>query len=174
MMLLLSVICLSCGGCNWLLRILQKEMAEEKELFGNIYEYNSKVEDLQEILKEIGYDPGSIDGGMGHRTRGTVKVFQKDYGVKVTGYVDKKTWEVLNRIYKEEFGFDFDFDKVNIRQVQSALQKAGFDPGPIDRKLGTRTKKAIREFQKSQGLTQNGKVDTKTWKELKKYLLDYR
>ncbi|MDO9464994.1 MAG: peptidoglycan-binding protein [bacterium] len=153
MMLLLSIICLSCGECDLLLKILQKEMAEEKELFGGIYGYNSKVEDLQEILKEIGYDPGTIDGGLGFRTRSAVKVFQKDYGVKVTGYVDKKTWKVLNRIYEEEFGFDFNFDKINVRQVQSALQKAGFNPGTIDGKLGPRTKREIREFQKSQGLT---------------------
>ena len=166
MMLSLSVICLSCGGCDLLLRILQKEMAEEKELFGNIYEYNSKIEDLQEILKEIGYDPGSIDGGMGHRTRAAVKVFQKDYKLKVTGYVDKKTWEVLNKIYKEKFGLDFDFEKVSVRQIQSALRNAGFNPGTIDGNLGPMTKRAIKEFQMSKGLIQNGEIDTKTLKKL--------
>lgn len=151
-----------------ILKVLQREMAEEKELFGDVYGYNSKVKGLQKILEDVGYAPGAIDGRLGFRTRSVVKAFQKDYGLKATGYVDKKTWEALNRIYDDEF----DFDKVNIKQVQSALQKAGFDPGPIDGKLGPKTKKAIKEFQKSKGLTQNGEVDSKTGKELRKYLLD--
>lgn len=160
----LLLISIFSGGCDLILRVLEREMAEEKELFGDVYGYNSKVKGLQKILENVGYDPGAIDGQLGFRTRSVLKAFQKDYGLKVTGYADKKTWEVLNRICDEEF----DFDKVDIRQVQSALQKAGFDPGPIDGKLGPKTKKAIKKFQKSKGLTQNGEVDSKIWKELRK------
>ncbi len=39
-----------------------------------------------------------------------------------------------------------------ISQIQSALKAAGFDPGPIDNVLGSRTKSAIEAFQKSKGL----------------------
>lgn len=161
---ILSVFSLSCTGCDFLLRILQKEAAEEKDLFGNSYGYNSKVERLQVLLKELGYNPGSIDGEMGHRTRKAVKSFQKSCGLKVTGYVNKKTWETLNRAY-EANSLPKETD---LKQIQSALKKAGFDPGPIDGKMGPRTKKAIKEFQKSKGLVQNGKVGPKTWRELHK------
>ncbi len=166
MMLLLSAITLSCGGCDFLLKILQRDLFEEKELFGDTYGHNSKVEDLQKILKEIGYNPGSIDGLLGFRTRRAIKEFQKDYGLKETGYVNKKTWEVLNRIYQAEF----DFEKIDVNQTQSALKNAGFDPGPIDGKLGPKTKRAIKEFQKSKGLPRSREIDPKTWRELKKHL----
>lgn len=88
-----------------LLRILQKEMAEEQELFGDTYKYNSQVEELQRVLRDVGYNPGPADGKMGHRTRSAVKVFQKDRGLKVSGYVDKKTWKELNRVYREAGSF---------------------------------------------------------------------
>ncbi len=132
-------------------------------MFGNSYGYNSKVERLQVLLKGVGYNPGSIDGKMGYRTRGAAKSFQKDCGLKVTGYVNKKTWEILNRAYE----VDSVLKETDLRQIQSALKNAGFDPGPIDGKMGPKTKKAIKAFQKSKGLVQDGKVGPKMWKELR-------
>jgi len=43
-----------------------------------------------------------------------------------------------------------------IRQVQSALQKAGHNPGPIDGIFGSQTSSAIRSFQRSKGLPTGG------------------
>jgi peptidoglycan hydrolase-like protein with peptidoglycan-binding domain len=54
-------------------------------------------------------------------------------------------------------------------QIQKALQNAGFDPGEVDGKLGKQTRKAIRDFQKANGLTADGKVGPKTWSELAKF-----
>lgn len=55
------------------------------------------------------------------------------------------------------------------KKIQRALKSAGFDPGPIDGKIGPKTKKAIAEFQKSRGLISNGIIDSKTQEELSKY-----
>lgn len=56
------------------------------------------------------------------------------------------------------------------KQIQIALQKAGFYKGKIDGKIGPQTKQAIREFQKSKGIKVDGVVGKNTWNELKKYL----
>ena len=53
-----------------------------------------------------------------------------------------------------------------IRQVQQALKVAGFDPGPADGRMGTRTRAAIRDFQLANGLEPDGKVGSKTWNKL--------
>jgi peptidoglycan hydrolase-like protein with peptidoglycan-binding domain len=53
-----------------------------------------------------------------------------------------------------------------IRRVQSALQKKGFDPGPIDGVLGSKTSSALSDFQKSQGLEQTGGLGPKTLRAL--------
>lgn len=55
---------------------------------------------------------------------------------------------------------------VSISDVQRALKRAGFDPGSVDGKLGKKTKSAIREFQRSQGLSADGVVGQKTWSAL--------
>lgn len=54
--------------------------------------------------------------------------------------------------------------------IQMALKSAGFYSGAIDGKIGPKTKKAIEEFQKANGLKADGKVGPKTWAVLEKYL----
>lgn len=57
------------------------------------------------------------------------------------------------------------------RQIQTALKNAGYDAGPIDGKIGPKTKKGIKDFQAANGLAVDGKVGPKTWAKLSKYLL---
>ncbi len=55
-------------------------------------------------------------------------------------------------------------------EIQTALKNAGFYVGNIDGKIGPRSKKAIEDFQKANGLKMDGKVGPKTWEVLVKYL----
>ena len=56
------------------------------------------------------------------------------------------------------------------RDIQRALRNAGFSPGPIDGKLGARTREAIREFQGVNGLQVDGIVGRRTWAKLAPFL----
>ena len=49
-----------------------------------------------------------------------------------------------------------------MQDVQTILKDKGFDPGPLDGVMGTRTHTAIREFQKSNSLEPTGMLDEKT------------
>ena len=49
-----------------------------------------------------------------------------------------------------------------VRQVQTALQSRGFDPGPIDGVMGPKTTAALKAFQKDQKLTESGRLDDQT------------
>ena len=49
-----------------------------------------------------------------------------------------------------------------IRQVQEALAREGYDPGPIDGLMGDMTRRAIRDFQQAQGLAQGGTLTQET------------
>lgn len=60
--------------------------------------------------------------------------------------------------------------KPTVNEIQTALKNAGFYSGTVDGKSGPNTKKAIAEFQKSQGLVADGKVGPKTWDLLSKHL----
>jgi hypothetical protein len=52
------------------------------------------------------------------------------------------------------------------RQVQEALKNHGQHPGPIDGIMGPRTRQALREFQRANGLQQTGTVDDATMQRL--------
>lgn len=58
----------------------------------------------------------------------------------------------------------------DIRQIQIALQNAGYDPGIIDAKMGKQTRQAIKDFQKANGLAADGKAGKKTWDLLQTHL----
>jgi len=53
-----------------------------------------------------------------------------------------------------------------IRQVQERLQAAGFSPGPVDGALGSRTRDALRRYQRAKGLRSTGEPDKATLKAL--------
>lgn len=53
-----------------------------------------------------------------------------------------------------------------VEEIQKILKEAGFSPGPIDGKIGWRTRDAIKEFQKAKGLKVNGRVDSQAWLQL--------
>lgn len=58
----------------------------------------------------------------------------------------------------------------SVKQIQTALLNAGYNPGTIDGKLGRQTKEAIRAFQKANNLNADGTVGKKTWGLLREYL----
>lgn len=168
-LILTGMVCFS-SGCDLLLRIVQKQRFEEKEILGETYKYNDEVRKLQYMLNEIGYNPGAVDGKMGYRTRDALKEFQSEYDLKPGGYLGEKTWEKIKAIYKEKLSFE----NINVTNIQKALLNSGFDPGPIDGKMGPKTKAAIKSFQEYNNITIDGKVGRDTWEILRDYLLvDY-
>ena len=46
--------------------------------------------------------------------------------------------------------------------MQKSLNDKGYDAGPVDGVLGTRTRAAIRQYQASEKLTVNGRLDAET------------
>ena len=53
------------------------------------------VEAIQRALIERGFDPGKVDGAMGRRTRGTIRMFQRSVGLPDTGRADDATLTAL-------------------------------------------------------------------------------
>jgi peptidoglycan hydrolase-like protein with peptidoglycan-binding domain len=58
--------------------------------------------------------------------------------------------------------------KPTTKEIQAALKNAGYYSAAIDGKVGPKTKKAIEDFQKANGLKVDGKVGPKTWAVLEK------
>jgi N-acetyl-anhydromuramyl-L-alanine amidase AmpD len=171
-------------------KYLRQMQFEEQEFLGNIDGYNFRVAQIQRQLKEKGFDPGKIDGRMGEATRRAIRKFQIGVGEKPTGFLNNSTWfklgesklasldkgrpeEPKNDVTKETVRTEImEYrlrNKNRIKAVQAALKNAGFDPGPIDGKMGEKTKQAVMAFQKKNGFAVDGVVGTKTWEALSRF-----
>ena len=84
---------------NYLNHLIYKEKGEltETQVIGTVSGYNARVKEAQEILKDVGFEPGPIDGVMGGQTRSAIKAFQKAKSLKPTGKIDSITLLALNR-----------------------------------------------------------------------------
>ncbi|MBI3333349.1 MAG: peptidoglycan-binding protein [Candidatus Omnitrophica bacterium] len=61
-------------------------------------------------------------------------------------------------------------ESARVKEIQLALKAAGFDPGAIDGQLGNKTKVAVADFQRANGLEPDGKVGPRTWSKLEPYV----
>lgn len=52
------------------------------------------------------------------------------------------------------------------RKVQEALKAKGNDPGPIDGRMGPKTRAAVKAFQEANGMKGTGQVDAQTAEKL--------
>lgn len=54
------------------------------------------IEALAQLrLRELGYYRGSIDGSFGHGSRSALARFQRDHGIRPTGWLDEHTLHAL-------------------------------------------------------------------------------
>ena len=97
------------------------------------------VPEAQQLLTELGYVPGAIDGVPGPLTRAALAAFQIRYGLEEDSIVSIESLERLRAV-------------VVMREIQIRLAGLGYDPGPADGILGPRTKKAIQFFERDRDL----------------------
>lgn len=61
----------------------------------------SDVQKTQLILKNLGYDPGAVNGIYGAGTERAVRKFQRDNGLEESGVVDRRTYDRIIAFYDE-------------------------------------------------------------------------
>ncbi len=57
-------------------------------------------------------------------------------------------------------------DREQVRAVQQALKDKGHDPGNVDGVMGPKTRSALRDFQKKEGIKDTGQLDQDTMSKL--------
>lgn len=139
------------------------------------------VRRLQTLLANAGVNPGVVDGDFGPRTEAAVRTFQSQKGLAVTGVVNVATWTALGvncgvvpgpvppTPPPQEFHcpvLRLGAVGPSVRLLQRLLKEKGFFNATVDGDFGGRTQRAVREFQRSQGLSVTGVVDAETWRAL--------
>ncbi len=139
----------------------------------------SAVIALQNALKELGFLSGAVDGQFGRATEQAVIAFQNRNEYPATGVVDANLQAFLySGSPKNAAGSKTNVktlapvEGVTIRQgntgeqvgtVQIRLRELGYYAGEITMVHDSETVKAVKAFQKANGLTADGKVGGTTW-----------
>lgn len=97
-----------CPG-NWLygqLPRLRQEVRKQLNVPADDYlregSTGSRVKELQQRLKDLGFNPGPMDGVFGTGTKEAVISFQKYHGLDADGVVGPGTWKVLTSTAKPQ------------------------------------------------------------------------
>ncbi|MGB5532914.1 MAG: peptidoglycan-binding domain-containing protein, partial [Acidimicrobiia bacterium] len=131
----------------------------------------------QDVLSDLGYNPGPIDGISGSRTVAAVAAFQADAKLTADGLAGRITRLALEKRYERARvasdsgtstpGILRTGDRGSVVQrVQQLLASAGYSPGPADGIFGSKTERAVKEFQDAKGLRVDGLVGANTMKAL--------
>jgi peptidoglycan hydrolase-like protein with peptidoglycan-binding domain len=88
----------------------------------------------------------------------------KEKAVDAKETIKEKTAAVKDKVKSKLSRDDKDrpMAAMDVRQAQSSLKAKGFDPGPIDGVFGPRTRAAVEDFQRSEGLMITGQLDAET------------
>ena len=128
--------------------------------------YNAVVR-LQVELKNAGYAPGTADGHFGSKTRAALEKFQRDEELEVTGEMNKATWAAMDRSSMGIRGGAAARTAEQIKRMQQALIGLGYLSDKADGVYGSKTREAVRQYQKAYGLTADGSAGSKTMTSLK-------
>jgi peptidoglycan hydrolase-like protein with peptidoglycan-binding domain len=125
------------------------------------------VQQLQVALKEIGQDPGPVDGAFGPQTEAAVKAFQQERGITADGVVGPITWRNIDEFAEfDEPILSVGSTGLPVRRAQSRLTAAGYDTGGVDGIFGPLTGSGVKALQQATGLTVDGIVGPDTWKQI--------
>lgn len=108
----------------------------------------AEVRYLQQNLIGLGFLEGEADGNYGPKTAEAVRQFQAEFGLAMDGSAGKATQTAVNNA---------------IVRLQVELKRAGFAPGSADGHFGSKTRSALKEYQRARGLNVTGVADGATW-----------
>ena len=119
--------------------------------------------ECQNKLKELGYMTTNPDGVYGGDTLAAVKLFQSRNDLVVDGYLGPTTREKLMSTSATPNGLVIGDEGDTVKRVQELLIKLGYlSKGSATGYFGDVTDKAVKSFQKNNGLVADGNVGRKT------------
>ncbi|MDY6795629.1 MAG: peptidoglycan-binding protein [Actinomycetota bacterium] len=130
------------------------------------------VSDVQKRLADLGFSPPGFEAEVreayyGETTVRAVREFQEKRGLHANGSVDETTWQELVEA-SFSLGDRFLYLRIppfrgdDVREIQSYLNRLGFNAGREDGIFGQDTDRALRAFQHNMGLPVDGIAGSST------------
>ena len=130
-------------------------------------EQSDLVKHFQERLKALGYLRDEADGNFGGATERAVREFQSRNDQVVDGYLGPDTRAVLDSADAKPFGLRVGDSSDSVTTVQKRLNHYGYLASRlITGYYGSATEAAVKQFQRYNNLTQDGKVGQATMAKL--------
>lgn len=106
-----------------------------------------EIRQMQRRLKAAGFDPGPVDGILGPKTKAVLLRVQAGCTIVnelvAVASISEVTGPATATQAPDSTAFADTLTKAEVELLQKRLKGAGFDPGPIDGILGSRTRSAI-------------------------------
>jgi peptidoglycan hydrolase-like protein with peptidoglycan-binding domain len=140
------------------------------------------VRQIQQALNQRGYDVGNVDGIWNRSTANAAANFQQANRLEPNGKPDVNlitalglTQQILSGAGEQQGrGGDMQWAQetvrgqgailwaspATVRQIQQAMNRAGYDVGNVDGQWGQQTSQAVQNFQRAQGLEPTGTLTT--------------
>ncbi|WP_373535323.1 peptidoglycan-binding protein [Microcoleus sp.] len=142
--------------------------------FAQIDPVSPDVRSVQDRLRELGYFPRSSTGQLGPVTRQALTNFQRDYQLSLTGRPDRATAIALNSLAQDDRPFkttytnysytelSFGDTGAEVSALQRRLQQLGYFNAHPTGNFREVTVRAVRYFQRINGLQVTGVADRQT------------
>ena len=132
----------------------------------------SLIYTLQQRLKDLGYYTIKVDGIFGSGTQRAVRLFQSVNGLPETGVADNATQVLLYSSAAKPLGYGTTGEYKTLQRsskyksavvpLQRRLKALGYYSGSIDGYFGSKTYRAVRNFQSRNSLKVTGIADPLT------------
>lgn len=123
---------------------------------------NSIVTVIQKKLMELDYiELDEPTEEYGEPLAFAIQLFQRKNNLKMTGEVDAETYKLLISEDAKKYTVSLGADGTDVEQLQDRLYELGY-LNKVTGHFGTETESAVKEFQKRNGLYDDGNVGSQT------------
>lgn len=141
-----------------------REMLYDPNAVPNMYTFGEQSPEIlacQQRLKELGYLTTEPDGNFGEDTKAAVRRFQESNGLVVDGNIGPTTREALMSENAHGNALSIGAEGEDVLRVQKRLQALGY-MNKATGYYGELTDRAVRNFQRANGLSVDGKIGRQT------------
>lgn len=141
-----------------------RELLYSEDAKPNMYSYGEQSPEIlsyQQRLKALGYLTTEPDGTFGEDTKTAVRRFQESNGLIADGYIGPTTKDALMSAEAQGNALAIGAKGDDVTNMQNRLKELGYMKKATGY-YGEDTESAVRSFQKTNGLTVDGKVGRHT------------
>lgn len=128
------------------------------------------VQEVQSMLKELGYYYGEVTGNIGNKTENAIEEFQRKNGLSADGIPGPNTYAKLQSVYGSKGGstsssgggLRLNSTGTDVRNLQQDLTTLGYYWAEVTGNFGEKTRDAVKRFQEKNDLTADGVAGTDT------------